>query len=433
MAQREINGPYRKELKTFYKAKYESSMKLAEYDHYFFHEDWDNYLANISYNIASNNGSYDFSRIQPVFSTYFWPNAYSVGEGTIVINPGIMPHLDNEQQLAFILCHEFAHYILNHTERQYVGILENIDSEEFEREVDNIRNSHYYQNTQIKKLLRSRFYETRKHTRSLEMEADSLGLIFFKNAGYDVNEALTTLQALEKISGKIDYDLDISAITKHAKVDYADSDLLANASNSNDSWLDLDSMKTHPDCSRRFTILCRQLNMEESFESFKTDYQASTSFKQIKQELTYFIIECYLKYDRIDMALLTIWHHQKNGDDNLYLKKKNFIALADMVYARKNHKAGHVFTFPNDSMATAQHDLNSMIFGMRYKEFVDVFYNLAMEAYDESFTGEEYLYALIKLAYAKGDREGLSAYKADYFTQYDRISGKYYQDIKYLR
>ncbi|MFT5725133.1 MAG: hypothetical protein ACI9JN_002256 [Bacteroidia bacterium] len=431
LMRRETSGIYSSEIDRLYKSKYKSSIHLANYNHFFFHEDWNNYLSNVTYKIASNNEDYDFSRIRPVMSSYFWANAFSIGEGTVVINPGIIPYLENEDQLAFILCHEFAHYILKHFERKVITLLQDLHSEEFEKEITDIAESEYYHTTQLKKLLRSKLYETRQHSRSLEIEADSLGLILFRNAGFELKEALTTLQILDQISGKHNYDIDISEITNIPPVHYKTSDLLGNASNT-DTWLDLDSIKTHPDCSHRFYLMSAKIGITDSFESFKTTYDPTTSFLGFQRELTYFIIECYLQYDRIDLALLTIWNHQKSGDDNEYLKKTSFIALSDMVYARKIHNIGHVFSFPNDSMGKAHYDLSSMIFGMRYKDFVNTFYDLAMESYDESFDGEEYLYALIKLEYCKGDKDALADYKAEYLSRFDHISGKYYKEIKYL-
>jgi predicted Zn-dependent protease len=177
---RSTDGVYKKELKRFYKAKYQSSVYLADYYHFYFNEEWDNYIANISYKIAEANMAYDFGRIQTVISSYFQPNAYSIGEGTIVINPGIIPYIQNEDQLAFILCHEYAHYILNHAERQYIGILKELETGEFESQLSDISDSEFYQATQLKKLLRSKLYETRHNHRNLEIEADSLGLFFFQ-------------------------------------------------------------------------------------------------------------------------------------------------------------------------------------------------------------------------------------------------------------
>src|SRR5690606_37363433 len=47
-------------------------------------------------------------------------NAFSTHEGMIFINEGIVAELENEAQLAFLLCHEIIHYKNNHVMNSYV-------------------------------------------------------------------------------------------------------------------------------------------------------------------------------------------------------------------------------------------------------------------------------------------------------------------------
>ena len=56
------------------------------------------------------------------------PNAFSVGDGTLVVYTGLISELDNEDQLAFVLCHELAHYALHHATRQLVQEIERFQS-----------------------------------------------------------------------------------------------------------------------------------------------------------------------------------------------------------------------------------------------------------------------------------------------------------------
>ncbi|MFT7592359.1 MAG: hypothetical protein ACI9UJ_002291, partial [bacterium] len=58
--------------------------------------------------------------------------------------------------------------------------------------------------------------------------------------------------------------------------------MLKNADKGNDSWLDLDSMKSHPDCSRRFDLMAQNLGLADDFSTFSTDFNASNSFVEFK-------------------------------------------------------------------------------------------------------------------------------------------------------
>ncbi len=64
------------------------------------------------------------------FNCYFSrsgvPNAVYIGEGIILFNMGLFKRLDNESQAVFILCHEIAHFYLQHGEnsiRRYVAAI----------------------------------------------------------------------------------------------------------------------------------------------------------------------------------------------------------------------------------------------------------------------------------------------------------------------
>ncbi|RZK51413.1 MAG: hypothetical protein EOO59_15085, partial [Hymenobacter sp.] len=52
--------------------------------------------------------------VQLVLSRNPVPNAHALGNGTVMLNVGLLAHLENEAQLAFILCHELAHVQARH-------------------------------------------------------------------------------------------------------------------------------------------------------------------------------------------------------------------------------------------------------------------------------------------------------------------------------
>src|SRR5687768_3475380 len=47
------------------------------------------------------------------------PNAISFGEGTVCLMLGLLERLETEDQVAYILCHELAHYYARHAERSF--------------------------------------------------------------------------------------------------------------------------------------------------------------------------------------------------------------------------------------------------------------------------------------------------------------------------
>lgn len=65
-------------------------------------------------------------------------NAHAVGNGTILLNIGLLPMLENDSQLAFILCHELAHVQCRHMETSIHERLSTIHDREIKREVRRI-------------------------------------------------------------------------------------------------------------------------------------------------------------------------------------------------------------------------------------------------------------------------------------------------------
>ncbi|VAX21517.1 Zn-dependent protease with chaperone function PA4632 [hydrothermal vent metagenome] len=116
------------------------------------------------------------------------PNAYCLPGGKVGVNTGILPIAQNEAGLATIIGHEVAHAIARHgAERMSQGLLiaiagellaQGVTKQESNRE---IFRAAYGLGTAVAVTL--------PFSRSHELEADHLGLLYMARAGYDPNEA----------------------------------------------------------------------------------------------------------------------------------------------------------------------------------------------------------------------------------------------------
>ena len=94
-------------------------------------------------------------------------NAFATGQGMIFVCTGLVAHVEDEAQLAFILSHEIVHYLRKHS-------LEDIsrrkhDSDDIDAETQEMRDFIKYHN----------------RSREMETEADSLGIaMFYSNSPY---------------------------------------------------------------------------------------------------------------------------------------------------------------------------------------------------------------------------------------------------------
>lgn len=95
-------------------------------------------------------------------------NALTTSQGVIFVTTGLLARLDNEAQLAYILCHEIIHYTRKHGINSYV---EKINLYKNSRSFRKLNDDERF------KLLASK---SREH----EMEADSMGLNLFLKTNY---------------------------------------------------------------------------------------------------------------------------------------------------------------------------------------------------------------------------------------------------------
>ncbi|MBP6090132.1 MAG: M48 family metalloprotease [Crocinitomicaceae bacterium] len=98
-------------------------------------------------------------------------NAFSTDQGIVFVTTGLIAQLSNEAQLAMVLAHEISHYTEKH-------VLEGFK--------DKLKNRRTYRTIE----------ELSQYSKDKELNADSLGILLYKNAGYSINEVLPTFDVL---------------------------------------------------------------------------------------------------------------------------------------------------------------------------------------------------------------------------------------------
>lgn len=104
-------------------------------------------------------------------------NAFTTNSGIIFVTLGLISFVENESQLAYILSHEAIHYKNKH-------VIESFQNN------NNLFTSNDYKGLSIQE----KIYLASQYSKSLEIEADSLGLIMFLKSGYDKSEIIPFLE-----------------------------------------------------------------------------------------------------------------------------------------------------------------------------------------------------------------------------------------------
>src|SRR5437868_6320516 len=136
-----VKGENKKYIVQLYRERYKYLESLFDNNQLIYNAALNDYLMGLITQITDANPQLKNLATRFLFSRSFIPNAFSLGEGTIVFNMGLFYKLSNESQLIFVLCHELAHLYLDHGNKsisQYVNV---VYSDDFQQELKDIKKS----------------------------------------------------------------------------------------------------------------------------------------------------------------------------------------------------------------------------------------------------------------------------------------------------
>jgi Zn-dependent protease with chaperone function len=283
------------------------------------------------------------------FSRSYVPNAEYVGEGIILVNMGLFQQLHNESEAVFILCHEIAHYILKHQENSIDKYVTTINSRETQEELRRIKNSQYQKREALEQLVKGLTFDSRRHSRDHEAQADSMGVELMRHTAYDVHGALTALALLDEID-KDDFDTETSLQQLFNAPDYPfkkkwlnqESGLLGGHAHLKPEEMS-DSLKTHPACKKRIQLLTPLVAKDGAGRIFVVD---SSRFAALQERFRYEVIEyAYASGEYTESLFLTMELLKERPVDPYGIA--NTGRLLNGIYAaQKAHRASKVIDLP---------------------------------------------------------------------------------------
>ncbi|HKZ65665.1 MAG TPA: M48 family metallopeptidase [Chitinophagaceae bacterium] len=344
------------------------------------------YLQSIVQKILSANKELKKTDARIVFSRDWWPNAYSMGEGTIAINAGLLVYLDNEAELVFVLCHELAHYYLDHTTKAIKKYVETVNSEAYQKELKRLAKTEFGVNKQLEELSKSFAFSSRKHSRENEAAADRMAFNFMKKTGYDCNAIKTGLALLDKIDDSLLYKpLALQQVFHFNEYPFKKKWIQKESSifsqlDENDSPLsrkEKDSLKTHPDCTKRISLLSDSLaSIQATGEKFLV---AEKLFNRLKKDFFVEMTEQCYRDKNLSRNLyysLLLLQSQENIPVAVYSVSRCLNQLYDY---QKAHQLGTKIDTENKSYPAEYNDLLRMLGRLRLDEIASLNYNFCKQ------------------------------------------------------
>jgi Peptidase family M48 len=192
-------------------------------------------------------------------------NAICFGEGTFAITTGMLSRISSESILAYLLAHELAHYELDHLREDALLETENRISKKIKKGFDKIAAYDNAVKASDIDSLKKWAYGLSDFSRQQEAEADSLGLVYTRNAKFEPDASLDLISILDSArSSKYPlHDLLYSSFNS-TKVPFKREWLNPRLSvfekeSTTVLFFSIDSLNTHPELSLRRANLFRYL------------------------------------------------------------------------------------------------------------------------------------------------------------------------------
>lgn len=346
-------GENKKQLIGLYRERYQYLADMFDEKEILFNTEADEYLQALVSEVFKSNPQLNRLGTRFLFSKAYWPNAFSTGEGTIVFNIGLFIGLENESQVVSVICHELAHLFQDHMGKTINRYVNTVNSKEFQNELKEIKKSKYERNKQLARLEKSLTFDTRRHGRDHESEADSVGLGYLVNTGYNIRETITALGLLDDMD-KDHYPAD-SGLQRHfnftekpfnAKWLKQETGFFGGVTDKKLSDKERDSLKTHPDCKDRAERL--KPTVEKIYKPGSRNFLASEArFREWQQKFRFEIVEYCFQSENLSRCLYHALELLETNPGNAYLVTTIGKCFNEMYSHQKAHTLNRIVNLPS--------------------------------------------------------------------------------------
>ncbi len=424
-----VRGEFDNEIKEAYENRTEKLLTKLNNGHFITNPTFKAYFDDMLAHIVARNPLLKNQKLRLLVSRYYWPNASCQGEGTIVINLGLISRLENESQLCFVLCHELAHQYQNHVNRSIRDYVKKVHGKATSKKLKKIAkgNNTYEEALELQKSL---ILDMRLHSREHELEADSLALVFMKPTKYDTNEAIKCLEILNEIdtpkrAGLIDFkkyfETEEFKIRDRWLVPAPPTGLIYNSEFKTEAARD--SLKTHPDCEVRVKAVSR-------FAHAPVNMKLDTQFQTLIRVADLEIVEGQYRFEHYGRALFNALLMLEESPNNAYLNTIVLDCLYQLYTYQENHELGKVLSIPKQTMDDNYYQFLSFFHNIRLRDLGKLGYYFSLKngaafSKDDAFRASQVWAASLVLK-----PEAFDPFKQQYYTDFPE--GNYLEELKDL-
>ncbi len=331
---------HQKEITKILEERKESFIKGIKDSSYIFDRRINKYLNGILTEIYKSNSNLNTSDFYFFIDKSPIPNAACYGNGIFTVNLGLFDLVQSDDELAFIICHEIAHYALKHNDQSLLNHVQTMNSKETKKKISTVKKQRYNRRQATYTLIKNLSYNFQKRSRKAEMQADSLGFAMFSRTKFNKIGAEKALQRLHETDSLL-FTTD-TKIRSHFNFEgypfkeawlTPDETLFDIKEKSDDLAFDKDSLKTHPDMPVRIEQLRKSYNKAGIIH-------ASAELAEVKKIASENSIAVSMDKFSLDMALYQVLSLKERGEVD---HKSYCNIVADLLRKSYELKQSHSF------------------------------------------------------------------------------------------
>ncbi|MFP5039804.1 M48 family metallopeptidase [Parasediminibacterium sp. JCM 36343] len=395
-----LTGPNRKYIADIYTQGFKNIKELFDKGELINNTKACNYLRSLTDKIVKANPALQNMAVDCFFSKSSAPNAYSAGNGVFVFNAGLFYKLDNESQVAFVICHELSHIYFNHGEKRINHYITTLYSDEVQKQLRNIQKQEFKQRQALENLSKGFTFDNKRHSRDHEQEADSMAVVFMANTNFDVNGAITALAILDTIDGENSNTAQFLAETFNSPaypfqkkwLSKEDGLLGGHAALEVDKAME-DSLKTHPDCKVRIKALAGAVAKNNNSTRAQNPVNDSL-FHQLQRWMPYETIEYFYSAKHYSPALYFTLQTLKAQHPNNILVTYTGNILNAIYASQKKHQIGKCIEMPSPGYSADYNSLLQFITNLYTDEIAGISYHFLKQYQQQFSTDKDFQYTL---------------------------------------
>lgn len=355
----------------FYNSLQHRISRGYEKDNFILDEDYLNFIHHSFQRIYDSNEIIKDKKFKFYLEKENLPNASSAGHHLYFINSGLFSIAENDEQFIAVICHEIAHDYLKHVEKSLIQKAE--FRKDFNREMKSIKRRDFLKLIKSQDEVLRKKYDLAAQSRAEEIEADSLGFIFYSRLGFDPNEYYKVLMNLndwqEKEENKSIQDSIYRYLFDLPELDFDENWLEIDY---NDPFqgltftehIDKDSISTHPNLKDRIEWLQNKFNIQDEMKSSS----ASDGFLELKNKTSTDFFDIFYTNQEYGIALYELLYRIQENSEQID-KNKHLGFIFTQLYESKMN-----YTF---NKYIPQYDRNSD--DLDFQKFVNFLWKLSNE------------------------------------------------------